>query len=292
MNIQPQCVPCLLKRIIFETELSTNDPNIKKKAIRKACEILSKNYSNNINSAEIATKVHKIVYETLKDDDPYKNLKKESNDIALSLIPELKDILKKSKDPLKTSIIFSIIGNNLDFGIEGASSSPIDLKKLFKSSVKEGLGYDDTDKFKTILKKSKNVLFFSDNCGEIVFDKILCEEIKKYNPKTHLTLIVKGTPILSDATIKDANELNFTEVVDEILTTNCFAVGVNFNEISSILEKKLKKADLIICKGMANYESFSDANYKPIVYFLRTKCDSIANSMNLPININAVKLYQ
>jgi uncharacterized protein with ATP-grasp and redox domains len=292
MKIQTQCVPCLLKRIIFETELSTKDPKIKKKTIRKACEILSKNYSHDINSAEIATKVHKIVYQTLEDDDPYKNLKKESNDIALSLAPELKDILKKSKDPLKMSIIFSIIGNNLDFGIEGASSSPIDLKKLFNISIKYELGYDDTDKFKKLLEKSKKVLFFSDNCGEIVFDKILCNEIKKYNPKIHLTLVVKGTPILSDATIKDANDLNFIEVVDEILTTNCFAVGIDFKKISNNLEEKLKEADLIICKGMANYESFSDTKYKPIAYFLRTKCDSIAKSMNLPININAVKLYQ
>ena len=291
MKIQTQCIPCLLKRIIFETELNTNNPNLKKKVIRNACEILAKNYDHNINSAELATKVHKIVYETLQNNDPYKNLKQQSNEISLSLIPQIKKMIKESKDPLKMSILCSIIGNNLDFGIDGASSEPNDLRKIFKKSIKNGLDYDDTQKFKNILNNSKKILFFSDNCGEIVFDKILCQELKKYNPGLHLTLIVKGEPILSDATMKDAEDLGFIKVVDEILNTGCFAVGVDFDKMPIKLEKKLKNADLIICKGMANYESFSDTNYKPIVYLLRTKCDSIANSMNLPININAVKLY-
>lgn len=292
MKIQSQCVPCLLKRIIFETDLSTDDIEIKDKTIRNACRILSKYYDSNKNSAEIATKVHEIAYKTLGDKDPYIDLKEQSNKIAVSLIPELKDILKKSDDRLKTSIIFSIIGNNLDFGIDGASSNPNDLKKIFKKSLKMGLGYDDIEKTKKILKISNKVLFFSDNCGEIVFDKILCEEIKKFNKNINLTLVVKGKPILSDATIKDTNNLNFIDVVDEIITTGCFAVGVDFEKMPSILKNKLNEADFIICKGMANYESFSDTNYRPIVYLLRTKCNSIAKSMNLPININVVKLYE
>jgi uncharacterized protein with ATP-grasp and redox domains len=292
MKIQSQCVPCLLKRIIFETDLSTDDIEIKDKTIRNACRILSKYYDSNKNSAEIATKVHEIAYKTLGDKDPYIDLKEQSNKIAVSLIPELKDILKKSNDRLKTSIIFSIIGNNLDFGIDGASSNPNDLKKIFKKSLKMGLGYDDIEKTKKILKRSNKVLFFSDNCGEIVFDKILCEEIKKFNKNINLTLVVKGTAILSDATIKDTNDLNFIDVVDEIITTGCFAVGVDFEKMPSILKNKLNEADFIICKGMANYESFSDTNYRPIVYLLRTKCNSIAKSMNLPININVVKLYE
>ena len=71
MKIQSQCVPCLLKRIIYETEINTKDPEIKDKVIKNACKILSKNYSYKFNSAEIATKVHKIAYNTLNNIDPY-----------------------------------------------------------------------------------------------------------------------------------------------------------------------------------------------------------------------------
>ena len=69
-------------------------------------------------------------------------------------------------------------------------------------------------------------------------------------------------------------------------------IGVDFERLPSELEKSLKQADLIICKGMANYEAFSETSYHPIAYLLRTKCTAIANSMDLPLNINAVKLYE
>ena len=145
---------------------------------------------------------------------------------------------------------------------------------------------------KELIKKSKKILLFTDNCGEIVFDKILCREIKKYNPDLLLTLVVKGEPVLSDAIMKDVEELQFMETVDRILTTGCFAVGVDPNGIPSQLDKTLKQVDLIICKGMANYESFSETDYHPIAYLMRTKCEPIASSMDIPININAIKVYE
>ena len=292
MKIQTECVPCLLKRIIFEAEQSTKDPEVRTKVIKNACKVLSKFYDPKKCSATIATKVHKIAYETLGDDDPYKDLKNLSNKVAQSLVPRVEELIKKSDDPLKTSIICSIVGNTMDFGIEGSSDRPETLKDNFEEMIAEGLGYDDTSKVEELLKKSKHVMLFDDNCVEIVFDKILCKELKKFKPNVSITLVVRGEPIISDATMKDAEELKFKEVVDEVLTTECFAIGVDFKKLPSSLKKALKQTDLIICKGMANYEAFSETNYHPIAYLLRTKCTAIANSMNLPLNINAVKLYQ
>ena len=292
MKIQTQCVPCLLKRIIFEAELSTKNPKIKTKVIRNACKVISDLYDPNGCSATIATEVHRMVYETLGEDDPYKDLKNKSNKVAISLVPKVEKLIEESNDPLKMSMLCSIVGNTMDFGIEGVSTHPEKLKDIFEEKVDDGLGYDGSARLKKLLKKSKNVLLFTDNCGEIVFDKILCRELKKFNQKMFLTLVVKGKPILSDATIEDAEKIYFEDVVDKILTTGCFAVGVDFNKIPSELNNKFKQVDLIICKGMANYESFSETNYRPIAYLMRTKCEPIARSMNVPVNINAIKLYE
>ena len=292
MKIQTECVPCLIKRIIFEMEQSTKDPKIRTKVIRNACKVLSKLYDPNECSATIATKVHEIAYETLGDDDPYRDLKNLSNKIAQSLIPRVEELIKKSDDPLKNSMICSIVGNTMDFGIEGSSSHPEALIDTFEEMIDKGLGYDDILKVEGLLKRSKRVMLFADNCGEIVFDKILCRELKKFNPNMFLTIVVRGEPIISDATIEDVEELQFREVVDEILTTGCFAIGVDFKRLPPSLEKALERTDMIICKGMANYEAFSETDYRPIAYLLRTKCTAIAKSMNLPLDINAVKLYQ
>ncbi len=292
MKIQIECVPCLLKRIIFETEQSTKDKTVKTKTIKNACKLLAELYDPNVCSATIATEVHRLAYKTLGDIDPYKMLKEASNNIAKSLVPEVEHLINCSDDPLRISMICSIIGNIMDFGITGATDDPEHLIEIFEEIFVEDLGHDDTDELKDILAKSKNVILFTDNCGEIVLDKILCREIINFNSDLHLTLVVKGEHILSDATMEDAVSLGFHEVVDEILTTGCFAVGVDFNNLPEKGKERLEKADLILCKGMANYEAFSETNYRPIAYLLRTKCTAIANSMNLPININAVKLYR
>ena len=291
MKIQTECVPCLIKRIIFEAKQSTKDPKIIKNVIKNAGNALVELYDPNECSITIATKVHKITYETLGDNDPYKELKERSYNVAQSLIPRVEELIERSDDPLKTSMLCAVIGNTLDFGIEGASNNPELLTEFFEESIEKGLGYDDTEELKDLLSKSKNVLLFTDNCGEFNFDKILCREIKKFNPDVNLTLIVKGEPVLSDATMEDAKQLKFDEVVDRILTTGCFAVGVDFNKLPEDLKKALGEVDLIICKGMANYEAFSETDYHPIAYLMQTKCNAIANSMNLPVNISAIKLY-
>ena len=292
MKIQTECVPCLLKRIIFEAEQSTKDQKLRVKTVQNACKLLAELYDPNECSATIATKVHKIAYETLGDNDPYKDLKYASNKIAHSLVPRVEHLINCSDDRLRIAMLCSIIGNLMDFGISGASDNPENLSETFEENFAEDLRYDETDEIKKILAKSKRVIIFTDNCGEIVFDRILCKEIKKFNPDVFLTVVVKGEPIISDATLEDIEELEFEEVTDEILTTGCFAIGLDFEKLPSMLKKALNRADLIICKGMANYEAFSETDYKPVAYLLRTKCTAIANSMGLPLNINAVKLYK
>ena len=291
MKIQTECVPCLIKRIIFESEQSTFDNDKKTAAIKHACRVLSEIYDPTKCSADIATQVHKVVYETLEDTDPYLDLKQKSNAIASSLISRVEELISQSDNPLKTSMICSIIGNTMDFGIEGGSSHPDVLHNIFEKTYAEGLGHDDFLPLIKCLDHSKHILLFTDNCGEVVFDKILCREVKKVYPNLLITLVVKGKAILSDATLQDAEEFRFNDVVDNILTTGCFAVGVDFKNLPSDLQQALTYADLIVCKGMANYETFSETEYKPIAYLLRTKCDPIAKSMNIARNVNAIKFY-
>ncbi len=292
MKIQEECVPCLLKRIIFEAQHSTNDKKIKTQTIKKSCKLLAEIYDPEVSSAIIATKVHKIAYEMLGDKDPYNDLKNSSNNIARSLIPKVEHLINCSDDPLRICMICSIVGNMMDFGIPGASDNPEHLGEIFEEIFVQDLGHDDTDEIKEMLSNAKHVILFTDNCGEIVFDKILCKELKKFNSKIFLTVVVKGKPIISDATMEDAKKLKFNEVCDKILTTGCFAIGLDFEKIPSDLKKALDKADLIICKGMANYEAFSETKYVPIVYMLRIKCTAIAKSLKLPLNINVVKLVK
>jgi uncharacterized protein with ATP-grasp and redox domains len=292
MKIQKECLPCLLKRILFETELSTTDKLRQVQTARLACRLLAELYNPAVCSATIATQVHKEVYESLQDPDPYKNLKTASNRTAMALLPKIKACLKSSDDRLKSSMLCAIIGNMMDFGIEGSSTHPQMLQQVFDRLYDEGLGHDDYDRVKKLLRSAKKVVVFTDNCGEIVFDKILCQELKEFNPQLYITVVVKGEPVLSDATMEDATLVTFDEVVDEVVTTGCFAVGVDFCRLPGQVKESVETADVIIAKGMANYESFSETSYRPVVYLLRTKCAVIARSMGLAQDISVIKLYE
>jgi hypothetical protein len=292
MKIQTECLPCLLKRMLFETELKITDKKRQTQALRTACSLLAQLYDPEVCSASIATQVHQAVYDALGDKDPYKILKQQSNAIATTLVPKVESLIKTSRDPLKTSMVCAIIGNILDFGIDGSSAHPQMLQDVFDRLYVEGLGHDDYEALKKHIKQATRLVLFTDNCGEIVFDKILCRELKNFNSRLHVTVVVRGEPILSDATMQDAQEINLQEVVDELLTTGCFAVGVDFTKLPSKVKQALDHADLIIAKGMANYESFSETSYRPIAYLLRTKCNAIARSMNLPRNVSAIKIEE
>lgn len=292
MKITPTCVPCLLNRIIFESKQSTDNKKVQTKVIKNACDMLGDLYDPSKCSAVIATKVHKKTYDLLKNSDPYKELKKQSNQIATSLIPLVKKRIKHAKHPLKTAILASIVGNTLDFGIKGASKNPEELKQIFDQIFDEGFGYDDSEKLFSLLKKSKSILYFTDNSGEIVFDKLVIQEMKKMFPHLSISLVVKGEPVLSDATMKDAEELGFDTIVDNIFTTGGFAVGIDLDLLPEELKNEMGVADLFICKGMANYESFSETKIRPIVYLLRSKCNPIASSMQVPVHANIVKMYE
>jgi uncharacterized protein with ATP-grasp and redox domains len=291
MKIQTECVPCLLKRVLFETELNDSGKEHQTAAVRTACKLLAELYDPSTCSASIATQVHQSVYNALQDKDPYRQLKQTSNRVAQSLVPKIEVLIAASPDPLKTSFLCSIIGNIMDFGIEGASTHPHLLEEVFDTLYAEGLGHDDYPKLRALLRNIPHLMLFTDNCGEIVFDKILCRELKRFNPQLHITAVVKGEPVLSDATFKDAQAIALSDVVDEVLTTGCFAVGVDFSRLPKEVKHRLNDTDLIIAKGMANYESFSESTYTPIAYLLRTKCHAIAHSMNLPQNISAIKVY-
>ena len=287
MKVHPECAQCLLRRILYETELGHASMGQQYEAMKLAIDALHKDFSPKICSAEIATGVHKGVYDILGR-DPYAEAKAKSNEIALRLLPKARKMVESSDDPFRTAVLCSIIGNVLDFGIRNDFANADVLLDKFDSLCEQGLGHDDTAAIKELA--SGKVVYLTDNCGEIVFDRLLLEQLREMGAQ--ITLVVRGEPILTDATMEDVEELGMGELVDKVMTTERFAVGIPFWDMPEELDRELGSADLIIAKGMANYETLSETDYRPVAYLLRTKCRPVASSMGLEKDINAAKLYR
>lgn len=287
MRMSPDCVPCLLGRVLFEAEEA--DPESSVRAVKKAAGMLGELFGDGVCSATVATQVHREVYRILGTDDPYLRLKRLSNEVALEIFPYAERLVSKSKNPLRDSFLCAIVGNVLDFGIGTGFDNPVVLKKEFRNLVSQGLGHDDTPKMRPMLKSAEKVVYLSDNCGEIVLDRLALKELKKFD--VDLTLVVKEKPILTDATLADIAGLDIERIVDRVVEAPGFAVGLDLNSLGGPFGKVLRDADIIIAKGMANFESLSETDIAPIAYLLRTKCEPVADAMGLKKDINAVKLF-
>ena len=286
MKIHPRCAPCLLSRVQFEAELSTKDMALQKKVVLAGIEVLRKYLVDGAPATHLSTKIHREAYRVLGDIDPYKVKKQQSNETAKKLLPYVKDFVAE-KDSFRRAVLASIVGNSFDFGVLGFDADKETGKESVLVQFEHGLDVDDTERMRSMLKR---VVYLADNCGEIIFDTLLFEEIKKLGGE--ITLVVRGAPILNDVTITDVKEFGIDLQVERVLTTGSNAIGVCLQEAPAELVEALKNASLIISKGMANYETMSEYDFRPIAYLLKTKCESVAEAMGLRKNMNVARLEE
>ncbi|MDL2260951.1 ARMT1-like domain-containing protein [Methanimicrococcus sp. OttesenSCG-928-J09] len=318
MKINPRCTYCLLSRIHYQSNLVTDDAVLINKVMKECISALNDEYDPSKTSTHIGTAVHRRCFEVLGNHDPYKEVKKINTQTALEMLPEVQKMIygidgtgkactfENSPFPIEEIfekvILAAVIGNYFDFGVMGIDASDEEFKLKFHSYFEKGLDINDTKKMMTMLSK---VVYMTDNCGEIVYDREVLKVIKKIQQMQHaqekavnpnaippeLILIVRGAPILTDAVLEDAENLQMEAIADKILTTGTNAVGIKFEEAPEETITAMKEASLIIAKGMANFESLSDEKEMyPIAFLLRTKCESVAEAIGVEMGVSIAKL--
>ena len=288
MKVSPECALCLLERGYKEIIRATNDPKIRFKAASEILTVVSSGFNYNAVPARIGTSRDRTI-KRITGRDPYKEERHISNVIALKLLPVVKSMIKKRRtdyERFKVACISSIVGNIIEFDIIGHDFSFDNLENLIRTAK---LTIDHTEKIYKLIKKAKSVMFLPDNAGEIAFDTMLVSEIQRLGPK--VTVAVKAAPILNDATMKDAREVGMENVADELITIGTDTVGLLLEETSPEFRRKLSKSDIIIAKGMANYETLTEIKLKkPIAFLFRAKCNPVAKSAKVERNDNIAML--
>ncbi|MBN2110884.1 MAG: DUF89 family protein [Methanosarcinaceae archaeon] len=290
MKVHPRCTYCLLSRIHMEAELSTDDEELVHEAVRGGIEVLNSLYEPGIPTAALSTPMHRKAYAILNDKDPYREKKELSSMVAERFLPAIRShVFNGNGDDVaatfKHAVLAAVIGNYFDYGVMGLEV-PIDIfERTFTEHFKRGLDIDDTDR---MLDKLSNVVYLADNCGEILIDTLVFEMIKKMGG--NITLVVRGAPILNDVTMEEVKQFGIDEKVDRVLTTGSNAIGVCLDEAPQELKDALDDASLIISKGMANYETMSEENYRPIAYLLKVKCDPVGEDIGAPKGCSVARL--
>ncbi len=280
MKAKVDCIPCVQRQIIKAARFSNlNDDEIEGILRKVLASLLKADWHT--TPPEIAHVAHKILREYIGG-DPYAEVKKDSNDLAMKIYSRVKKIVESSEDEIRTAIRIAIAGNIIDFG----AMLDFDLEKTIEEVLRKKFAYDDYSLFIHDLEKSKRVLYFFDNAGEIVFDKLLIEKIlEKYDVR--ITGVVKAGPIINDATEEDLKYVGLDKLMSEIRYLSNGERG--YARSSPEVGGWIKEHDMVISKGQGNYEGLSE--WKGIFYLLMVKCPVIASDLNAKVG-DVVLLYK
>ncbi|MBN2544729.1 MAG: DUF89 family protein, partial [Spirochaetes bacterium] len=290
MKTYIDCIPCFYRQIIEASRLSGLDDKRIKKIIDKTGKIILKS-SINMTPPEIAGLIYKVVKKESGIYDSYSDIKNKSNKLALSIYNDCKKIVMNSKDRLLTAVEMAIAGNIIDFGVKNTINVEHEINQILKEENKMLKNKSNLffafDDFKDKLKNSRKVVYLADNAGEVVFDRILIEEIKDNYPDINIIFAVKEGPAINDALIKDAEQCGINKVA-RIISTGLEIPGTVLNKCSGLFLKIYKEADMVISKGQGNFESFSD-DKKAVFYLFMAKCPVVAKEVKC--EIRAINLY-
>lgn len=202
--------------------------------------------------------------------EDFTRINKEYDQLMLDLEAELRSTIRYSEDPLKAALIYARTGNYIDFAALPEVSKETALS-LIKSENKDDLDEQEYRQFCQDMKKAENVVYITDNCGEIVLDKIAIQILKKIFPNIRITALVRGLPAGNDATMEDAEFCGLTDVVPVLGNGNDVG-GTWLHGISTHARELLYNADVIIAKGQGNYEPLHGCGLN-IYYLFLCKCD-------------------
>jgi len=282
MRTNLDCFPCFLRQALEASRMATKDERTYRQVLDSVLSILS-DISLQTSPPEIALLVHRSVKAITGNPDPYKEAKRRQNDLALQYERSLSAQIADVSNPLKAALVLSATGNSIDLAPD---YQPPDIYKRCLEIMGRGFARDDYDLFYEKLARSKSILFLGDNAGEIVWDKILIEELLDLFD-LDIIYAVRGLPILNDVTMEDAEYVGMAQLV-KVISNGSEAPGTLLNRCSEEFVSKFKKSDLILSKGQGNYESLSGEN-RPIFFLLNVKCSVIAEDIHCDIGEIALK---
>ncbi len=283
MRTYLDCIPCFFRQALQAARISGADLEIQKEVLYNLSQLVP-DFSYDTSPVEMGRIIYTMVSKATGKKDPYKEIKEESNRLALKIYPELKKKVRESDNPLLTAVMLAIKGNLIDFNLKDSQEISSEIDRI--ASHNFDLGAICSNKhfnyqyFYQYLLKSKYILYLADNAGEVVFDRILIEQLVD-DYKKNILYVVKGKPALNNALVDDAIYCGINNIA-KVISCGADCPGVLLEECSSEFMRLFKEAEMIISKGQGNYEALSEES-SPIFFLLIAKCPVIAKHIGCGI---------
>ena len=281
MKLRLDCIPCIVRQALKAARLSTRDELIQEKILREAMRnLLSVEWVGTPPQLVRVANVSKVILELTGVRDPYKKIKKSSNDEALTMVEEVKLLINSFSDPLEAAVKAAIAGNIIDF----AAVETYNLRETLLRVLKQEPAINDYLRLRKDLLESNTLLYFLDNSGEVVFDKLLIQKAVELRgkPFKKVSFVVKGGPIINDVTLEDAHYVGLNKIPNSsFLKISNGEEGTGPERTSPQVNSWIKNHDVTISKGQGNYEDLSE--FSGLYFLLIAKCPVVAQDLGVKV---------
>jgi uncharacterized protein with ATP-grasp and redox domains len=227
----------------------------------------------------LAGKIHRMIRESLGVSDPYLAEKKTFTKLILKMEPQLRSQIVQSTDPFDYALRLAIAGNIIDFGVKGDLTER-DVIESIEHALQADIDPKVIQQFCREIDQARTILYLADNAGEIVFDKLFIEQLSS---SKKVTVAVKESPIINDATFEEARESGLTDLANvKIISNGTDIPGTLLHQAPEEFMHLFRTADVVISKGQGNFEMLNESG-RPIWFLLKVKCPVLSRYVGLPM---------
>lgn len=286
MNLTPECISCLFAQSLKVCRsLGIDDARTKEVLDMAGRQVAAFSYAQ--TPPQAAAELYPGIARIVGKQDPYAQAKKRADREAEGFVPFLRGRIEQSDEPVRDCFKAAVAGNVIDFGALHQFDLEEEVLRIFETRF----AIDDSAAVQARLAVARRVMVVGDNVGEHRFDGLMLEYLGRNYPRAELFYAVRGKPIINDVTFKDAQNAGldaFSTLVDSGVDTP----GLDLARASRPFLDLYASCDLVIVKGMGNYESLFPGAWRPTLFLLKVKCGTVAASLGQAIGDIVCYLYE
>ena len=270
MKFHAECAACLVEANLRKAA-PIQDQALRAEYMRKICEIIAGADMENEAPPLVDARIIRLRRDLLGIEDDFTAIKHSFNQLLLGLCDKLRARIDGAEDPLYAALQLSTAGNYIDFGVL-RDVDPDELLRLLDDAAEKHVDREEYEQLRADLARpGGELVFIHDNCGEIVLDKLLIETIKRLYPQQEIVSLVRGTPVLNDATLEDAVEAGLPEVAELMENGLEYVAGTDLKCVPEAVRERIENAKLLIAKGQGNFETLAGCGLN-VYYLFLSKC--------------------
>lgn len=277
MLINEECRSCMIRkyRNAYPEDATKQVIEVYQKRLYDLME-----HSEGFSTPQVAEKIHQLRDELFGNETDYSEIKRHYNALMMTMMSYMKEKVEDAEDRLKAAVQYAMVGNYIDFGaLENVNEE--ELKKQLDAAEEIPVDPEILECFRKEVHDARRLVYFTDNCGEVVADKLLISVLREEDPDLSVTVIVRGKPTVNDATLEDMKQIGMEEVAHKVIGNGNGMPGNVIGTLSAEATEEVEKADLLISKGQGNYEGLGGCGLN-VFYLFLCKCELFMRRFNVP----------